>query len=173
MIFSNLVCTVHIQDSLSTPYSDAHHIRMQYKGWISSYLSYESTLFSHVDLLQSRKYVFIFKNWYDLFTNFYLWSEFGYDALMSQLNVIYPTILYTCIYSMNCCSTKNHRHRQTPFKYSTTECRKLQTYIYTKFIISVASWWTRTIIYQTNSTNIIPHHLCMYGVVVVKVVREA
>lgn len=100
MSFSNLVCTVHIQDSLSTPYSDAHHIRMQYKGWISSYLSFESTLFSHVDLLQSRKYVFIFKNWYDLFTNFYLWSEFGYDALMSQLNVIYPTILYTCIYSI-------------------------------------------------------------------------
>lgn len=75
---------------------------------------------------------------------------------------------YTHIYifhNMNCCSTNNHRHRETSFKYSTTECRKLQTYIYTKFIISAASWWTRTIIYQTNSTNIIPHHLCMYGVV--------
>lgn len=51
---------------------------------------------------------------------------------------------------------------------------KTSKLIYTIFIISVANWWTKTIIYQTDTNtytytythnilyiHIIPHHLCM------------
>lgn len=56
-------------------------------------------------------------------------------------------------------TTSPHTHTHQTVEQQNSKNFKL---IYTIFIISVANWWTRTIIYQTD-THIIPHHLCMYA----------